>query len=253
VRIFSTPPYQNVPELLDSPSDATKFELEESLRDIRLANIFGLGTWVVLHHLKQLVKGVPKERTLRILDLATGSADIPEEICRWARSQGRNVEIVATDISAEIVDVARSRIERAGFGGRVRFVVCDAATAPFSPASFDLVTCSLAFHHLEVRQAERALRQMDRLARVGFVVNDVYRSQGAWLMAWFLTRLPTTSMLTKNDGPISVYRAFTPKELRRMSRNAGVCVSIYMHPFWRVAVVRDGRSTAAEDGELREA
>ena len=229
-----------MPELLDSPGEARRFELEESLRDIRRANIFGLGTWVIIHHLKRLLRDVPKERTLRILDLATGSADIPEEICRWSRSQGRKVEITATDISAEIVAVARMRLERAGFGDYVRFVVCDAAAPPFDTGSFDVVTCSLAFHHLELKQAEQAMRQMDRLARVGFIVNDVYRSQGAWLMAWVLTRMPTTSKLTRYDGPVSVYRAFTPKELRRISRNAGVCVSIYTHPFWRVAVVRDG-------------
>jgi len=246
VRIFSTPPYKNVPELLDSPGEASQYDLEESLRDIRRANILGLGTWVAKHHVARLVASLPKERTVRILDLATGSGDIPEELFRWARARGRKSEIVATDISAEILAVARSRIERAGFGDSVRFSVCDATAPPFPDRSFDIVTCSLAFHHIDVKQAVRAMWEMDRLARVGFVINDVYRSQGAWLMASFLSRLPTTSKLTRHDGPASVLRAYTPRELERISRNAGVCVSIYRHPFWRVAVIGRRRAMGPE-------
>jgi ubiquinone/menaquinone biosynthesis C-methylase UbiE len=237
MRIFSTPRYSNVQELLDTPGEASEHDLEETLRDIRRANIFGLGTWVVKHHLDRLVSEIPASQTIRILDLATGSADIPEELCRWARARGRKVSILATDISDEILEVARRRIDKAGFGNLVDFAVCDAGAPPFADKSFDVVVCSLAFHHLELKQAQLALGSMQRLSRIGFIVNDIYRSQGAWLMAWVLSRATTVNRLTRHDGPASVYRAFTPKELARMGRNAGVCVEIFQHPFWRVAVV----------------
>lgn len=241
MRIFPTPRYRNEQELLDAPGEASKHDLEETLRDIRRANIFGLGTWVVKHHLEGLVENVPVERTIRILDLATGSADIPEELCRWARARGRKISIVATDISAEILEVARKRIEGAGFGGLVDFAVCDAVSPPFANKSFDVAVCSLAFHHLELGQAQHALREMERLSRSGFIVNDIYRSQGAWFMAWVLSRVTSTNRLTRHDGPASVYRAFTPTELRRMGRNAGVCVTVFRHPFWRMAAVGRGK------------
>jgi ubiquinone/menaquinone biosynthesis C-methylase UbiE len=237
MRLFPTPRYNNVQELLDRPGEASKHDLEETLRDIRRANIFGLGTWVIKHHLRELVQDVPKEQTLSILDLATGSADIPEELCRWARSQGRSVSIVATDISAEILEVARRRIQRAGFAEHISFVACNASAPPFPDKSFDVVICSLAFHHLELRQGQDAMRHMQRLSRRGFVINDIYRSQGAWLMAWVLAHVTSASRLTHHDGPASVYRAFTPAELARMSKNAGVCARVVRHPFWRVAVV----------------
>jgi ubiquinone/menaquinone biosynthesis C-methylase UbiE len=240
MRIFRTPPYRNEQELLDKPGEVSRFDLEETLRDIRRANIFGLGTWVVKHHLDALVADTPKEQALRILDLATGSADIPEELCRWARSRGRTVSIVATDISVDILKVARQRIASAGFGDPVSFAACDASVPPFGDKSFDLVICSLAFHHLELRQAQRALREMQRLSRIGFVVNDIYRSQGAWLTAWVLAHMTSGNRLTRHDGPASVYRAYTPAELRRMSSNAGVCTTVFRHPFWRVAVVGRG-------------
>ena len=83
---------------------------------------------------------------------------------------------------------------------------------------------------------------MAQLARVGFVINDIYRSQGAWLMAWALTRLTTGNRLTRHDGPASVYRAFTPVEMRQLSARAGVTTAIFRHPFWRMAIVGNTRN-----------
>ncbi|HVG00873.1 MAG TPA: methyltransferase domain-containing protein [Chloroflexia bacterium] len=237
MRIFPTPPYQNVTELLDSLSGVDSHDLQTTLRDIRRANIFGLGTWVVRHHLEKLLGARGRTGKLSVLDVATGSGDIPEELFRWARRRGIELSAVLTDISPEILEVARERINQAGFGGSTSFVVCDAGKLPFADASFDVVVCSLAFHHLTLAQGKTALREMARLARVGFIVNDVYRSQGAWYMAWVLVHLTTTNRLTRHDGPASVLRAFTPRELRRMAAEVGVPVSVHTHPFWRVALV----------------
>jgi ubiquinone/menaquinone biosynthesis C-methylase UbiE len=240
MRIFKTPPYRNVRELLDVPGEANEHDLQQTLRDIRRANIFGLGTWVVTHHLDELLREVPREQPLQILDVATGSADIPEELCRWAEREGRTVEITATDISPEILNVARQRILDAGFADRVRLLACDATSIPFADRHFDVVVCSLALHHLDVDSARLAFGEMARLSKVGFIVNDIYRSQGAWLMARFLTLVTTTNRLTKHDGPASVYRAFTPAEVGRIAQDARTDVTVHTHPFWRVAAV--GRS-----------
>ncbi len=241
MRIFSTPRYQDVPELLDSVVGVSEHDLRTTLRDIRRANIFGLGTWVVKHHLKRMLKETPRDRPLRILDVATGSGDIPEELCRWARRERRDISFVISDISPEILEVARRRIEGAGFGEKVDYVVCDAADVPFAQGSFDVVICSLAFHHLNLRQAVRALGEMKTLARIGFIINDIYRSRGALYMALLLTHVTTSNRLTRHDGPASVLRAFTPAELRRMSKMVGVEGVVHKHPFWRTALVGRGQ------------
>jgi ubiquinone/menaquinone biosynthesis C-methylase UbiE len=235
MRVFPTPPYRDIKELLDSTSGVTDHDLQTTLRDIRRANIFGLGTWVVKHHLEKLLAG--HTGTLRVLDIATGSGDIPEELFRWAARRGIELTVVLTDISEEILGVARERINRVGFGTSSSFAVCDAGSLPFPDASFDVVACSLAFHHLSVSQAKAALREMARLSRLGLIINDVYRSQGAWYLAWLLVHLTTTNRLTRHDGPASVLRAFTPRELKRMASEVGVPVSVHTHPFWRMAVV----------------
>ena len=237
MRLFPTPPYRDVRELLDSADEATESELTHTLRDIRRANIFGLGTWVVLHHLKRMIGDGPRGRQIRILDLATGSADIPQAVCRWGEGRGYDIRFVATDISKEILLVARSRIEKAGLGHWVEFSACDAARPPFPDGSFDYAICSLAMHHLDLDSSIRLVREMSRVATEGFIINDIYRSQGAWYMAWVLAHITSTNRLTRHDGPASVNRAFTPRELRRIGREAGVRMEVHKHPFWRMAGV----------------
>ena len=54
---------------------------------------------------------------------------------------------------------------------------------------------------------------MHRVARVGFIVNDLRRSRTGHLAAWVAARLTTRNRLTRNDAPLSVLRAYTPDEL----------------------------------------
>jgi 2-polyprenyl-3-methyl-5-hydroxy-6-metoxy-1,4-benzoquinol methylase len=247
MRLFRIPPYRNVPELLDEAGAASERDLEHTLRDIRRANIFGLGTWVARRHLESLVRDLPPSQPLHVLDLATGSGDIPEELCRWALKRGRPIRFVATDISPPILRVANERINGAGFGDRVWFAACDATRLPFADGQFDITLLSLALHHLDLRQAHAIMGEMARVSRLGFIINDVYRSRGAWIMAWILTRLTTTNKLTRHDGPASVLRAFTPTEVRRIGARTGVPIEVHTHPFWRIAAV--GRSNGHTSSE----
>src|SRR5690349_14133512 len=128
-------PYENIQELLDRPEAEPESDLRHSLRDIRLANLIGQGTAVVLHYLDALTRDWPPGQTLQILDLATGSGDIPLAICRWADRRGFAVEILAVDISPEVIAAAE---DHAGDNPRLRFAVMDARAMPFPDRSFDL-------------------------------------------------------------------------------------------------------------------
>jgi hypothetical protein len=57
---------------------------------------------------------------------------------------------------------------------------------------------------------------------VGVIVNDVVRSWLALGGAYLATRLGSTNCLTHHDGPLSVRRAFTVEEIRRLVRAAGL-------------------------------
>ena len=222
-------------ELLDH-SGHDPAELATNFRDIQRVNQLLGGTSTVLRHLPRLVEAVPADRPLTVLDLATGSADIPLAISRWAERRERSIAIVASDADEPILDLARKQV---GTRPEISIERYDARAVPLPDNQFEIVLCSLSLHHFPPDDAVRVLREMDRLARTGFIVNDLWRGRLGYGAAWAASRLTTRNRLTRNDAPLSVKRAYTPQELQSLLDRAGIPgVTISTHPWFRMAAVR---------------
>ena len=223
-------------ELMDHP-DLDPRELEKSLGDLRRVNRWLGGTRVVLGHLAPMVRRLG--RPCRVLDVATGSADIPLALAAWARAEGLEVRTTATDgHRATLASARRATAHEAS----VEVAEADALALPFGDGAFDFAMCSTALHHFDRRgDAVQVLRELGRVARCGVVVNDLARSRlalaGAHLLAATVWR---RHPMTRHDGPLSVRRAFTAAELRELAREAGLAgARVHSHLPFRVALVVD--------------
>jgi len=204
-------------ELLDRPAPLD--DLHECLDDVaRLNGLFG-GHIVTLRHVRRLLRRIPRDRVATVLDVGTGSADVPRAVVRWARRAGRRVRVYALDRDLATLGVARSAL--AGYP-EIALLAGDAVALPLRPRSVDVVISALTLHHLEPAAAGACLAAMDRAARVGFVVNDLYRSRGAYALVWLATRLLARNRMSRHDGPLSVLRAYTPREMRGLCAGAGL-------------------------------
>jgi SAM-dependent methyltransferase len=207
-------------EYLDRPG-VDPGELAESLGDIARLNRAG-STQALLAEVApffERFRASGQTRPLRVLDLGTGSADIPTALVGWARARGYRVTVVGLDVQPEILACAAPRGQRPV---EVRLVAGDALRPPIRPGGVDLALCSLTLHHLPEEAVIALLRLMAVVARLGFVVSDLRRSRPAYLVAWLATRLISRNRLTRHDGPLSVRRAYTPAELARLSAGAGL-------------------------------
>ena len=211
-------------------------QLAANLRDIRRVNHLLGGTRTVLRHLPDLVASLPAARPVTVLDLATGSADIPVAISAWAKCHGRPISITASDSSDDMLAIAAEHVA----GDPAITLAChDARAVPLPDKGFDLVVCSLSLHHFPPAEAVAVLREMDRLARAGFILNDLRRSNVGFAAAWVASRLTTRNRLTRNDAPLSVRRAYTPAELADLLQRAGIAgATISTHPWFRMAAVK---------------
>jgi SAM-dependent methyltransferase len=225
---------QEASELLDQAGHDPA-ELAANLRDIRTVNRLAGGATTVLRHLPELIGRVPRGRPVEILDLATGSGDIPRVLVAWAARNGRPLHLTVTDLSPEILAEARRTLAHVS---GVKFAICDAREVPSAERSFDVVLCSLSLHHFAPGEAVRVLREMDRLSRTGFILNDVRRCAVGYLAAWTASRISTRNRLTRHDMPLSVLRAYTPDELRALLGEAGIRgATVTTHPLFRMAAV----------------
>ena len=222
-------------ERMDEP-DQDPDELARSLADLRDVNRWLGGARVVLHHLGRLIARHPRP-SYRVLDVATGSGDIPLRVAAWARRRGLAMEIVATDNHPTTLALAE-RHTAAEPAVRVR--AADALGLAFADAEFDFALCSTALHHFdEMDDAIRVLRELHRVSSIGWIVNDLSRSRPALLGARLLAatvwrRHPVTA----HDGPLSVRRSFTADELRALASAAGIAgATVHRHVPFRLALV----------------
>lgn len=244
-RLLGPMPRDGRAELMDASAEiGDAAELDANFRDIERVNRLLGGTATVLRHLPALLATVPAGRPATILDIATGSADIPLAIARWARRRGRPVAITASDVSDEILAVARRRV---GGGTEITLARYDARAVPLPDGAFDIVVCSLALHHFGPEDAVRILREMARLSSEGFILNDLRRGRLGFAAAWVAARCTTRNRLTRNDAPLSVRRAYTVPEIADLLRRAEITgATVTTHPWFRMAVV--WRRSAAPDG-----
>lgn len=78
-----------------------------------------------------------------VLDVATGNALIPIELCRRLAT----CRVMAADLSRAMLEQARYRIEVAGMMGRIQLDCSDAKRMLYRDEMFDLVLCNGSLHH----------------------------------------------------------------------------------------------------------
>lgn len=233
MHTYCVPDRRRDPELLDlPPGNYSAEEYAGSLADIRKVNRFLGDNRAVRRIFSALVTALerPPGSRLRVLDVATGSADIPVELAKWARSRGVRIAVTAVDINPLAV---REAAVYARDYPEITVAVADGFSLPFGDRSFDIVLCVKTLHHFEEEDTVRLLKELDRVAAGGFLIMDLRRSWTAWTLIVMLTRLFTRNRLTRFDGPLSVLRAYTDAELRALAERAGLaCRAVARAPFW---------------------
>jgi len=215
------------PELLDGPLDHAL--LQGNMRDLaRINRLLGgvalsrralVALTTDFHALPRVGRVDRRSQTLRMLDVGTGAADIPDALLAWTSKRGLSLHVEAVDERHEILDVA---YERVGDRPELHLDHTTGDRLAYENGAFDVVHASLVLHHLEPPAAVRLLSEMARTASIGVIVNDLDRRRLAWLGAWAMTRVATRNRYTRHDAPLSVRRAYRPTEVAQMAGQAGL-------------------------------
>src|SRR5579864_5385534 len=198
-------------ELMDDESFGTLAQWRGALSDLCKVNRY-LGGWAALRTEVERMPVVPR----RILDVGAGSADLSKRLLGELGRKGVWAQCIAFDRSPRVLQLAQ---DFGGFGSALRFEQGDAQELPFADRTFDLAMMNLALHHFDPDAAVVVLRELARVA-MHVIVNDLRRSRIAWAFARFVFPLLTRNPLTRNDGPLSVRRAYCPSELADLAQRA---------------------------------
>jgi len=146
------------PEVMDSAEEARDYDAMDHSQVNRVFVADFLSFW-------------PGSGT--ILDLGTGTAQIPIELCR----QHPTIQVVAVDLAEHMLKVAADNVRRAGLDQRIQLKRIDAKELPWTEHSFAAVISNSIVHHIP--RPELVLAEMVRVLNPGgaLFIRDLLRPE----------------------------------------------------------------------------
>ncbi|SRR6266480_626888 len=189
-------------------------ELERDLERIRQLNRWFGSYHLVLGFIRHWIRRADK---LRVVDLATGSGDIPRLIVDYARKISATVEIDALDRQPATLEIARRlSADYPEISYReVNILEWNSVDA------YDIALCTLALHHFSNEDAVRLLRKCCQVSKRFVLVSDLRRSFSLVAGVSLLTTLIFREPMTRYDARLSSIRAFSFPEMRDLAVRAG--------------------------------
>lgn len=161
---------------------------------------------------------VSRSERLRVLDVGTGTAQIPIEFCQ----RPVNVDIVAIDLAVEMLLLAEQNIRDAGLHGSILLEHVDAKELPFDDGDFDWVISNSIVHHIP--EPLDCLREMQRILKPGglLFVRDLLRPD----LSEKVESLVQAYAENDNDEQRQLFRqslhaALTPTEMGELMESLG--------------------------------
>ena len=189
-------------------------ELERDLQRIRQLNRWFGSYHLVLSFIRRWIRSADK---LRVVDLATGSGDIPRLIVDYARKISAKVEIDGLDRQPATLEIAR-RLST----DYPEISYREANILEWnSVESYDITLCTLALHHFSNEDAVRLLRRCYQMSKRFVLVSDLRRSFSLIAGVYVLTTLIFREPMTRYDARLSAIRAFSFSEMRDLALRAG--------------------------------
>lgn len=222
-------------EFLDGP-DCDPELAAASYRFMELVNgCFG-GTRIVRRFLHAETTRHHDAAPLRVLDIGSGSCDIPLAVSRWARLSGIPMHFTCLEMADHAMDIARRQLAKAD-DPAVRLLQEDVFSHhPLEP--YDCAVASMCFHHFSNEHILALLRRLRGFVRGNVLINDLRRSKLADLAARLLLTGTGMSAGVRHDALLSIRRGFKIHELRTLLRQLdGVTVSVAPARWFRIAAI----------------
>lgn len=200
-------------ELMDREQPVSA-ELERDLERIRQLNRWFGSYRLVLGFIRSWIRPGDK---LRVVDLATGSGDIPRLIVDYARQIRAEVQIDALDWQPATLEIAR---RLSADYPEISYHEAHVLEWRFVEA-YDITLSTLVLHHFSNEDAVRLLSRCREVSKRFVLVSDLRRSFSLIAGVYLLTALIFREPMTRYDARLSSLRAFSFSEMRDLALRAG--------------------------------
>jgi hypothetical protein len=214
-------------EILDSDSCSAS-DVQRALEVLGLVNRW-FGGVATTQKMAERVARATELKHLSLLEVAAGLGEVPEMVRQRLARRGITLDVT-------LLDRQRSHLPAGNHS-----VAGDALALPFGDGAFDLVSCSLFAHHLNLQQLAQFAREALRVSRRAVLINDLIRHP-VHLALVYASYPIMRSRVAWLDGLTSVRRAYVPQEIRSalasaLPPEAAAQVEISRHYLFRMGVI----------------
>ena len=186
-------------------------ELRRTLDLLASVNQWLGGNRLIMDGIGNMLSKVPKDRTVRILDLGCGNGDMLRRLHHFGKKKGYRFELLGIDANMDAVAYAE---ERSSGYDNVRFRALNVFSDEFSELEYDIAMATLFLHHFSDQEIASLLAGIHSRASLGILVNDLHRSRVAYALFWLISMF-FGNELARNDGLVSIRRSFRRQELEK--------------------------------------
>lgn len=201
------------PEQMDA-ADLAPATYARVLADLARVNRLTMAARPTLRFIR---RAIGEAKRFRLLDVGFGDGDMLRGIARHASRHGIDADLVGIDLNPRSAPVARAATPPAT---RIDYRTGDYAA--LHGERFDLIVSSLVAHHMDDGELVAFLRFMEAEARLGWMVNDLHRHTLAHVGYPLLARAMRWHRIVREDGTLSIARAFRGAEWRALLDRAAI-------------------------------
>ena len=132
---------------------------------------------------RRMAACLPERRPMRLLDLATGTAD---QAISLVKADSRIESATGLDLAEQMLAVGREKLVRLGLADRIRLGTGDAVKIPEPDTAYDVTTISFGIRN--VLDVSAALREMRRVLKPGgrALILEFSTPESAWFRPVYL-------------------------------------------------------------------
>lgn len=204
-------------ELMDT--EPVSFEdFHRCLRELEVINICSLAYRPTMRWLRQMLRSAKPGETISILDVGSGGGDMLRRIWRWLRRRHLQADLTGVDLNPWS---KRSAEQSTPAKMQIAYETSDIFSFDQSRQA-DFIICSNFTHHLPDPELIRFIRWMQAHAKRGWFINDLHRHPLPYHFIRLVFGALPLNHMTSHDGPISISRAFSAADWRRLLSEAGI-------------------------------
>ncbi len=109
----------------------------------------------------QIKKNLPQHKNIHVLDLATGTADVPLVLAKASQVE----RIQGLDLSEKMVEIGKEKVKKANLQGKISLGIGDGCNLPVQDNQYDATTVSFGIRNFP--STLKGLQEMYRILKPG--------------------------------------------------------------------------------------